>query len=222
LHLILLALLSGALLALSFPKHVHPAFAWIALTPLVICAWQAASRRQAFLLGLLAGGVYFWGTLYWLIETMTTFGGLSTLTAVFAAFLLVAYLSLFPAVFSVTLAIVRRRTGVWALALAAPIWVTTELGRQYVWDGFPWALLGYSQVTVLPIAQIVSVVGVYGLSGLLAFVSAALAAPVLLSSRGRLIFHSRLRCSSAAVRCGERRGSRVPPCCRQERRSRWR
>jgi apolipoprotein N-acyltransferase len=188
LHLILLALLSGALLALSFPKHGHPAFGWIALTPLVICAWRATSRRQAFLLGLLAGAVYFWGTLYWLIETMTTFGGLSTVTAVFAAFLLVAYLSLFPAVFSVTLAVVRRRMGPWALALAAPVWVTTELGRQYVWDGFPWALLGYSQVTVLPVAQIASVVGVYGLSGLLAFVSAALAALVLLPGRVRVVY----------------------------------
>ena len=29
-----LALLSGVLLALSFPKFGHPAFAWIALVPL--------------------------------------------------------------------------------------------------------------------------------------------------------------------------------------------
>ena len=39
-----------------------------------------------------------------------------------------------------------------------------------MWDGFPWALLGYSQVTMLPIAQIASLVGVYGLSALLALV----------------------------------------------------
>ena len=38
------------------------------------------------------------------------------------------------------------------------------MGRTYVLDGFPWELLGYSQATVLPIAQIASVVGVYGLS----------------------------------------------------------
>src|SRR3954463_4783890 len=38
-------------------------------------------------------------------------------------------------------------------------------GRTYLWDGFPWELLGYSQVTVLPIAQLASIVGVYGLSG---------------------------------------------------------
>jgi hypothetical protein len=52
--------------------------------------------RRAFQLGLLTGAVYFAGTLYWLVETMTTFGGLATPLAVFAAAVLVAYLSLFP------------------------------------------------------------------------------------------------------------------------------
>ena len=126
------------------------------------------ARPAALFLGLLSGAVYFAGTLYWLVETMTTFGGLSTVTAVVAALLLVAYLALFPAAFAVVLARSRRAFGPSALALAAPIWVATELGRQYVWDGFPWALLGSSQITVLPVAQLVSLTGVYGLSGLLA------------------------------------------------------
>ncbi len=119
---------------------------------------------------------------------MTTFGGLAWPMAFVAAFLLVAYLSLFPAAFAVLLAKSRRAFGVPALALAAPIWVTTELGRQYVWDGFPWALLGYSQVTVLPVAQSASLVGVYGLSALLAFTAAAAAALVLLQARARLVY----------------------------------
>lgn len=118
---------------------------------------------------------------------MTTFGGLPTVVAFFAAMVLVAYLSLFPAAFAVLLARFRRSYGNAALWLAAPIWVTTELGRQYVWDGFPWALLGYSQVTVLPVAQVASVVGVYGLSGLLACVSAAAAAFVLLPRRQAMV-----------------------------------
>ena len=149
--------------------------------------WDASTTRRAFLTGLLAGTVYFWGTLYWLIETMTTFGGVGTITAFLAADVLVAYLSLFPAAFAVLIALFRRRFGASALAFVVPVWVTTELGRQYVWDGFPWALLGYSQVTVLPVAQVASVVGVYGLSGLLAFVSTGLAALVLLRGRARVL-----------------------------------
>ena len=53
--------------------------------------------------------------------------------------------------------------------MAAPlVWVATELGRTHLFSGFPWVLLGYSQVTVLPIAQLASVFGVYGVSALVA------------------------------------------------------
>ena len=171
-----LALLSGVLLALSFPKFGHPAVAWLALTPLTVAVVRGPlSTRRAFALGWVAGAVCFTGTLYWLVETMTTFGGLSTPLAVVAAGLLVAYLSLFPAAYGAVLSRCAGAFGQRALALAPALWVATELGRQYVWDGFPWTLLGYSQVTVLPIAQIASVVGVYGLSGLLAAAGAAAA-----------------------------------------------
>lgn len=152
----------------------------MALTPLIVALVReqapARSHRRAFFLGLLTGAVYFSVTLYWLVETMTTFGGLANVIAFVAAALLVAYLSLFPAAFAVVVTRLRRVMGVrWAVLCAAPVWVATELGRQYVWDGFPWALLGYSQVSVLPIAQLASVTGVYGLSFVLALVASAVA-----------------------------------------------
>jgi apolipoprotein N-acyltransferase len=152
----------------------------------VVRAPQVRARR-AFLLGLLAGVLCFSVTLYWLVETMTTFGGLPVAGAVFAAGVLVAYLALFPAAFAVILSRLRRRFGSRALFLAPAVWVTTELGRQYVWDGFPWELLGYSQVSVLPVAQIASVVGVYGLSGLLALTATGAAFVVVGRGRQRWI-----------------------------------
>jgi apolipoprotein N-acyltransferase len=150
----------------------------VALTPLVVALVRSSPTTRwphAFFLGLTAGAVYFAGTLYWLVETMTTFGGLATPIAVCAAAMLVAYLALFPAAFGVIVAKLYRALGPRALFMAPAAWVTTELGRQYVWDGFPWALLGYSQVTWLPVAQVASIVGVYGLSGLLALASSAAA-----------------------------------------------
>jgi apolipoprotein N-acyltransferase len=72
--------------------------------------------------------------------------------------------------------------------LAAPLaWVTMELGRTYLFSGFPWVLLGYSQATVLPIAQLASVFGVYGVSLLVAAVSAALAYLVIDRSSMRAV-----------------------------------
>ena len=151
---------------------------------------RASSARRwphAFFLGLTTGAAYFGGTLYWLVETMTTFGGLAVPVAVLAAGLLVVYLALFPAAFAVILARLHRSLGAGALLIAPAVWVATELGRQYVWDGFPWALLGYSQVTVLPIAQLASVTGVYGLSGLLAVTSCAAAHLALARGRSRWV-----------------------------------
>ena len=141
--------------------------------------------RRAFFAGLVTGALYFAGTLYWLVETMTTFGGLSTPLAALAAALLVAYLALFPAAFAVIVARFVRSLGPSGILLAAPAWVTTELGRQYVWDGFPWELLGYSQVAVLPIAQLASVLGVYGVSALLVLTSAAVAFAMIDATRRR-------------------------------------
>ena len=173
---LLLALLSGALLALSFPKFGHPAIAWIALAPLLVAVChRPLPWRRAFFLGLVTGVVYFAGTLYWLVETMTTFGGLGTPMATVAAALLILYLSLFPAGFAAIqarLVVVFGRP--WMLAAPA-IWIASEMGRTYILDGFPWELVGYSQATTLPIAQIASVIGVYGLSGLVVLVGAAAA-----------------------------------------------
>jgi apolipoprotein N-acyltransferase len=171
-----LAVLSGVLLALSFPKYGHPAFAWIALAPvLVAVTGRAQPVRRAFTLGLVTGIVYFTGTLYWLVETMTTFGGLPTWQAAFAAAVLILYLSLFPALFALIQSRFARTYGRRALLLAPFVWIASEMGRTYILDGFPWELLGYSQAAVLPVAQLASVVGVYGLSGFVTMVSAAAA-----------------------------------------------
>ena len=93
-----------------------------------------------------------------------------------------------------------------ALLLAPAVWVTTELGRQYVWVGFPWILLGYSQVTVLPVAQTASIVGVYGLSALVASVSTAAALLVVDRGRTRWAAAGAVSLCLAIERCGDTRG----------------
>ena len=84
----------------------------------------------------------------------------------------VAYLALFPALFAVVMRRLTIALGPSALAAAPFVWVATELGRTYIFTGFPWVLLGYSQATVLPIAQLASVFGVFGVSALVAASSA--------------------------------------------------
>ncbi len=177
------------LLAFSFPKFGHPACGWVALAPLLAAVWdcgRAGHIRRAFLLGWIAGVVHFALALYWLVRVMTVYGGLSAPVATFVAALLMAYLALFPAIAAWVVAVATRAYGVRGLMLAPAAWVTGELGRTYVGGGFPWVLLGYSQVTVLPIAQAASLAGVYGLSMLLAATSGALAY-ALVSTRRRFV-----------------------------------
>jgi apolipoprotein N-acyltransferase len=188
----------------------HPAVAWVAVTPLLIAIARVSNRlppggsapasrllparlaflsaggfphRRAFILGFVAGCVCFAGTLYWLTEVMVTFGGISRPVGVILNALLVGFLALFPAAFAAAASVLVARLGYRGLLLAPAVWVTTELGRRYVYSGFPWVLLGYSQTEVLAVAQLASVVGVYGLSGLVATVSAALACALLGRSR---------------------------------------
>jgi apolipoprotein N-acyltransferase len=165
---------AGILLALSFPKFGHPAFGWIALVPLLVSLGRG-SLRHAFTLGLITGLVSFTGTLYWITRVMVVYGGLETWMAVPINVALIAYLALFPAIFAL---VVRRLVvahGPMALMASPLAWVATELGRTHLLTGFPWVLLGYSQATVLPVAQVASIFGVYGVSMLVASVSAALA-----------------------------------------------
>ena len=178
-----LAAASGVLLALSFPKVGHPSLAWIALAPLVVAvagpsppaSRRDRSLRRAMLLGLLAGVVYFTGTLYWITRVMAVYGGLQSWVAALVNAALIAYLSLFPAIFAVVTRRLVLAYGPHALAAAPVVWVATELGRTHIFTGFPWVLLGYSQTTVLPVAQFASLFGVYGVSMLVAAVSTALA-----------------------------------------------
>ena len=179
----MLALLSGVLLYLSFPNFGHSAFAWLALLPLLVTTAHASSALQAFRRGLLTGGVHFVGTIYWIPRVMQEFGGLPTAVSWGVHLLLVGYLALFPALFAVAIWMLVRRFGAAAVLAAPAVWVTSELGRIHLFTGFPWELLGYSQASVLWVAQLASVVGVLGVSALVASVSGALAYLVLTGRR---------------------------------------
>lgn len=136
-------------------------------------------------LGLVAGTVYFAGTLYWIVDVLVSFGGLSRPVAVGVNALLVLFLALFPALAILAIGVLALRFGRVALLAAPAVWVSSELARTYFLGGFPWVLLGYSQATTLPVIQLASLVGVYGVSGLVSLVSALLVYAVVVSGRAR-------------------------------------
>ena len=206
-----LALVSGALLALSFPRYGHPALAWIALVPLLVAltGWEgrgpsivdgrpAACREtaaRAFLLGLATGLRLFHRDALLdrdrhphVRRNSVARGGARRLSAR-------ALPGIFPGALSRCSRAVSSRAAARPPSCCQPAaWVATEFFRGVVFGGFPWVLLGDSQVTVLPVAQLASVLGVYGVSALVAFVNASIAYAVL--------------CDRPPSHRGDRRGSR--------------
>jgi apolipoprotein N-acyltransferase len=195
----LLAVLSGVLQVLMFPLPNLYVLGWVALAPLIIAVLHArpantlqlpqstgvrllpANFGQGFLLGYVAGIIWYAGTCYWIFETMHQYGGLSRPAAVGVLFLFCLYLALYHALFGGLLAVAadhRASLSRRALISVPFLWVATELARTRV-TGFPWQLLGTSQVDNIPLARIASLTGVYGLSFEIMLVNTAFAAAFL-------------------------------------------
>jgi apolipoprotein N-acyltransferase len=94
------------------------------------------------------------------------------------------YLALFPAAMGWLLSKIQRGSYSLFLCLAFPAaWVLFEWLRSWLFTGFPWLNLGYSQLHS-PLIGFAPIVGVYGL-GLVTALSAGLVAMLFLT-RGRL------------------------------------
>jgi len=169
---IILAILSGLLLTGSFPKIGIDWFAWFALVPLLI-SLKNSSLTNSFRLGFLAGLVHYITLAYWLAYTMKTYGNLPLYQCISVLFLLSAYLSLYIAVFSI---IVKRLCSKPAtcLFIIPCLWVSLEYIRNYLFSGFPWGLIGYSQFNRLHLIQLSDIFGIYGISFLIALSNATI------------------------------------------------
>lgn len=157
--------------------------AWVALVPwlagLASTTTQLDRPRRTLTLGLALGGAYFTGTLYWIPDVMVTYGGLHPFIAVPLGGLLVAYLALFPLLATWLVGRAIARFGLVGLWWAPVAWVATEWLRGWVLTGFPWVVLGASQMAWPPLIQTASLVGVLGVSAHIVLFNVALAALVL-------------------------------------------
>jgi len=170
---ILLSLLSGVLLILSFPKFDLEFLAWVALVPLLL-AITGKDLLHSFVLGFLAGLVSFLGILYWIVVAVHTYGNIPVIVSVLILLLLVVYLSLFVGFFTLLTRLFQLRLGLQTPFLTPMIWVALEYLRSFLLTGFPWANLSYSQYLNLPFIQMADITGTYGLSFVILLVNATL------------------------------------------------
>jgi len=165
------AVASGVLLTCAFDNIGAGFAAWFAIGFLML-GLRDAGPKHAFYLGLLAGFVHYATLLYWLVPTMRVYGPLPLGLAVGALLLLAFYLALYVSVFSVLLAAAVRRP--LFLVVAAPVfWVALEYAKTFLFTGFPWGLVGYSQYAYLTLIQSADLFGVYGVSFFIVVINAA-------------------------------------------------
>ena len=180
LHLILIhdkknmlgAVASGLLLTGSFPKFGCDLLVWFALVPLLYSI-RVQDAGAGFRFGFVAGLVHFTSLLYWLVPVMRTYGYLPLYLSLSVLFLFAAVLALFMAVFTTALTVLGT-TPARAMVAIPVLWVALEYLRSFIFSGFPWELLGYSQFLRLRLIQISDIFGVYGLSALIVLCNAAI------------------------------------------------
>jgi apolipoprotein N-acyltransferase len=216
----LLAVSSGILQILVFPRPGLTFLCWVALAPLIYAILRArevdatvllesqspsflipATPKQGFMLGWACGGVWYLGTCYWVFHVMHLYGGLNPAISFVLLILFSLYLGLNHGIFGALLAFAgKARAGFSrrALVLAPFLWVTAELIRTYLF-GFPWDLLGTAQVSNVPLSRVATVTGVYGLSFEIALVNTVFAATFLVHRTKRRAMIAAALVSSIAL-----------------------
>ena len=159
------SLLSGLALWFSFPNVSFFPLAWVALIPYLHFLLRRHPWKWVIAGHFLMSGVYFAGVLYWIPNVLGTYGNLRWAVAQGIFLLMVLTLAMFLLPFSLLVRWAAGRSAGRALLCAPGMWLLTELGRNYyAVNGFPWALLGYSQYPYDWVIQIADIGGVYLIS----------------------------------------------------------
>ncbi|MES2392622.1 MAG: apolipoprotein N-acyltransferase [Acidobacteriota bacterium] len=150
---------------------------WVCLTPLL---WALLSDRkdgkplgpmQTALLAYVCGFCWYMGNCYWIYQTMHIYGGIPSVASAGILVLFSLYVGLYHALFGALIGLLRRGFSRQAALWVAPVaWVAVELARARV-TGFPWDLLGYTQVDNLLLTRLAPWTGVVGLSLVVAAVN---------------------------------------------------
>lgn len=178
------SILSGAALIFCFPKFDFYWLAWIALVPF-LASLPGKKAAEAFRSGLLMGIIYFFGTLYWIYNSINQYGGISFIPSLALVLLMSVYLGLYIGLFAVLFTKKICSTRFPALFLAPVFWVPIEYLRAYAVTGFPWSSIGYTQYTFLHAIQVADITGIYGVSFLVVAVNGALADFFIIKQRLR-------------------------------------
>jgi apolipoprotein N-acyltransferase len=176
------AFVAGALPVAAFGDW--PLFP-LPLAALAALCWlwtRADSPRAAAWLGFAFGAGFFLVGVSWVYVSLHDFGGMPLPLAGLATLLFCLGLALFPAAVGYAQARLAAPRPLRLMLVVPALWTLAEWLRGWLFTGFPWLALGYSQLDG-PLAGLAPLGGVFGVSFLAA--AAAGAAATLVVDRGR-------------------------------------
>ncbi len=172
------ALIAGALVPFAFAPFNFYFLSVISLSALFYLWSETESKRETFLLGYLFGFAMFGIGVSWLHISINLFGGMNIIGAYFFTFLLIAFISLYPALCGY---LVNRFFKDYYIIVLPALWLITEWCRGWVLTGFPWLNIGTSQTDSL-LVNFAPIIGDYGIS----FIVCVIAVSITNLIRGNL------------------------------------
>jgi apolipoprotein N-acyltransferase len=147
------------------------AFAPVGWFPLALIApallfalWLEVPPPRAFRRGWLFGAGLFGVGVSWIYVSISQYGGVSLLSSLSLTALFVALMALYPALLGYLVARLYPGRGAGKALLILPAaWTLFEWLRGWLFTGFPWLDLGYSQIDT-PLSGLAPWLGVYGVS----------------------------------------------------------
>ena len=149
----------GALSVLSFAPFNHHFISLISLSGLFFIWHKLKSARQGFFSGLFFGLGLFGFGISWIYISLNTYGGMPSWLSCLSTFLFCLFCASFIGIigwFSL-----HRKS---SLFLIPFFWTFIEWIKGWLFTGFPWLTMGYSQVPSSPLVGFLPIIGIYGLT----------------------------------------------------------
>jgi apolipoprotein N-acyltransferase len=158
-----LAVLAGAAAVTGFAPFGYFVVPLAALVSLLWLWHRHPDGREAAWIGFAFGAGHFLTGVSWVYVSLYTFGMMPAPLAAIATAAFCFFLALFPAAVGLVAGPLRAGRPIVALLVVPGAWVALEWLRGWIFTGFPWLNLGYSQIDT-PLAGYAPILGVYGVS----------------------------------------------------------
>lgn len=136
---------------------------------------KSNTTHQVAQIGFLYGLGLFGVGFYWIYISLHYYGGMPMVIAGILTFLLAAFMASILAIAGV-LSLRLARSHKSTLIIAMPVLLAlSDWVRSWIFTGFPWMTLGYSQLPYSPLAGYMPIVGVYGVSFITALIASIIA-----------------------------------------------